>query len=133
MTTVAVLTDVSEGDVRENCRVLCQTLDRVGDKWTVMVVGTLSYSPMRFNALMRAIGGISHRMLTLTLRSLERDGLLTRTAYPTIPPKVEYQLTELGQSLIEPLQVLKGWAVQNQAAIEDARSEFDKTSQGGLS
>jgi DNA-binding HxlR family transcriptional regulator len=131
MTTAVVRTDVSKDDVHENCRALGQALDCVGDKWTVMVVGILSYSPMRFNALMRTIGGVSHRMLTLTLRSLERDGLLTRTAFPTIPPKVEYALTELGRSLIEPLQVLKGWAVENQAAIEVARSEFDKTSQAG--
>jgi DNA-binding HxlR family transcriptional regulator len=93
-----------------------------------MVVGTLAYGPMRFNALMRAIGGVSHRMLTLTLRGLERDGLLTRTAYATIPPKVVYELTGLGRSLIEPLKVLKGWAVENQAAIDIARIAFDKTS-----
>jgi DNA-binding HxlR family transcriptional regulator len=107
------------------CRALGQTLDRIGDKWTVMAVGTLSKGPMRFNAMMRTIGGVSHRMLTLTLRGLERDGLVKRTAYPTIPPKVEYELTELGRSLIEPLKTLASWARQNRPVVEAARARFD--------
>ena len=127
-TTAAIPADLPKDDPYAECRALGQILDRVGDKWAVMVVGTLAYGPMRFNALMRAIGGVSHRMLTLTLRGLERDGLLTRTAYATIPPKVVYELTGLGRSLIEPLKVLKGWAVENQAAIDIARIAFDKTS-----
>lgn len=90
-----------------------------------MVVGALSNGPLRFNAIMREIGGVSHRMLTLTLRSLERDGLVTRTAYATIPPKVEYELTALGRSLIEPLRVLATWAVQHRPAMELAREQFD--------
>src|SRR5437016_4101698 len=102
----------------EECRALGQILDRIGDKWTVMVVGVLSKGPLRFNAIMREIGGVSHRMLTLTLRSLERDGLVTRTAFATIPPKVEYDLTSLGRALIEPLRVLSNWAVENRNAIE---------------
>lgn len=90
-----------------------------------MVVGSLSNGPLRFNAIMREIGGVSHRMLTLTLRGLERDGLVTRTAYATIPPKVEYELTELGRSLIEPLRVLAAWAVQHRPAMERARVKFE--------
>lgn len=90
-----------------------------------MVVGALSKGPLRFNAIMREIGGVSHRMLTLTLRGLERDGLVTRTAYATIPPKVEYELTELGLSLIEPLRTLASWAIQNRPAVEMARAKFE--------
>lgn len=115
----------SEQDDHDECRAAGQVLDRIGDKWTVMVVGILSQGPMRFNALMRAIGGVSHRMLTLTLRGLERDGLVKRTAFPTIPPKVEYELTELGQSLIEPLKSLANWAQSQRPAIEAARRHFD--------
>lgn len=116
----------------DDCRAVGQILDRVGDKWTVMVVGALSAGPLRFNAIMREIGGVSHRMLTLTLRGLERDGLVTRTAYATIPPKVEYELTKLGRSLIKPLRVLGTWAVENRPAMELARAKFDrgKTSAG---
>ncbi|MEF2249020.1 helix-turn-helix domain-containing protein [Ralstonia solanacearum] len=108
----------------EPCRLVLDILNRIGDKWTVMVIGTLSNGPMRFNAIMRAISGISHRMLTLTLRGLEQDGLVKRTAYATIPPKVEYELTELGLSLIEPLRALGEWAVRNQPAIAAARARF---------
>ncbi|WP_245428484.1 winged helix-turn-helix transcriptional regulator [Kumtagia ephedrae] len=120
--------EASAGDEHDHeaCRALGQILDRVGDKWTVMAVGALSKGPLRFNALMRTIGGVSHRMLTLTLRGLERDGLVTRTAYPTIPPKVEYELTPLGRSLIEPLRVLSGWAIENRPAIELSRAAFDR-------
>lgn len=109
------------------CRAVGQILDRIGDKWTVMAVGTLSKGPMRFNAMMRAIGGVSHRMLTLTLRGLERDGLVKRTAYPTVPPKVEYELTELGRSLIGPLKTLAAWAQRNRPATEAARERFDRS------
>ena len=83
-------------DDHATCRAVGQILDRVGDKWSVMAVGTLSKGPMRFNAMMRTIGGVSHRMLTLTLRGLERDGLVKRTVFPTVPPKVEYSLTDKG-------------------------------------
>jgi DNA-binding HxlR family transcriptional regulator len=88
----------------------------------MMVVGTLSDGPMRFNALQRAIAGVSHRMLTLTLRGLERDGLVKRTAFATVPPRVDYELTKLGHSLKPPLQVLAGWVQTNRAAVEDALS-----------
>ncbi|NKQ85617.1 transcriptional regulator [Rhizobium ruizarguesonis] len=109
----------------DDCRAVGQILDRIGDKWTVMVVGALSNGRLRFNEIMRQVGGVSHRMLTLTLRALERDGLVTRTAYATIPPKVEYELTELGRSLIEPLRVLATWAVKHRPTMERARAEFE--------
>lgn len=109
------------------CRVVLEVLDRVGDKWTVLVVGVLANGPTRLNAIMRSATGISHRMLTLTLRNLERDGLIKRTAYATRPPKVEYELNELGRSLIEPLQILASWAMQTRSVIEAARVRFDET------
>jgi len=112
-------------DDHAECREVGRILDLIGDKWTVMVVGALSKGPMRFVAIMRLIGGVSHRMLTITLRGLEREGLVKRTAYPTIPPKVEYELTELGRSLIEPLTALAGWAQQNRPAMEEARMRFE--------
>lgn len=112
-------------EAQAQCKAMAQVLDRVGDKWTVMVVGVLSGGPQRFNAILRTIGGVSHRMLTLTLRGLERDGLVTRTIYPTIPPKVEYELTELGSSLIAPLRALASWGAKSRPAIEEARAKFD--------
>jgi DNA-binding HxlR family transcriptional regulator len=115
---------VSE-DRHTECRALAQVLDRVGDKWTIMVVGALSHGPLRFNALMRRIGGVSHRMLTLTLRGLERDGLVRRTAFATIPPRVDYELTPLGHSLIGPLAGLSQWVKDHRAEIERARRVFD--------
>src|SRR5712692_9766644 len=111
--------------VPEDCRAVSEVLSRVGDKWTVLVVSTLGDGPKRFNELRRALGSISQRMLTLTLRGLERDGLVTRTVFPTIPPRVEYALTRLGRSLLEPVSTLGLWARQNRAAIEAARRRFD--------
>ena len=116
---------VHDEETHAECRAMAQVLDRVGDKWTVMVVGVLSDGPQRFNTILRTIGGVSHRMLTLTLRGLERDGLVTRTVYPTIPPKVEYELTGLGSSLIAPLRTLAAWGRKNRSAIEEARVQFD--------
>ena len=113
--------------VAEDCRAVSEVLARVGDKWTVLVVSTLGDGPRRFNELRRALGSISQRMLTLTLRGLERDGLVTRTAYPTIPPRVEYALTTLGRSLLDPVSELGSWARQNRAAIQEARRRFDAT------
>lgn len=112
-------------DEHHDCKVLGQVLDRIGDKWTVMVVGALSKGPTRFNALQRMIGGVSHRMLTLTLRALERDGLIERTVYPSVPPRVEYELTDIGSSLIKPLSALSAWAQKHRAAIESARERSD--------
>src|ERR1044071_6505334 len=86
--------------VPEDCRAVSEVLARVGDKWTILVVGELGNGPRRFSEIRRALGSISQRMLTLTLRSLERDGLAKRTVFPTVPPKVEYALTPLGRSLL---------------------------------
>ncbi|KQS76518.1 transcriptional regulator [Rhizobium sp. Leaf384] len=109
-----------------DCRAASALLSRIGDKWSVLVVMLLTPGPKRFNALKRALGSISQRMLTLTLRNLERDGLVTRTIYPTIPPKVEYALTDLGQSLREPVQALGSWAFENQDQIDRARLAYDQ-------
>jgi DNA-binding HxlR family transcriptional regulator len=111
--------------VPEDCRAVSEVLERVGDKWTVLVVSTLGDGPKRFNELRRSIASISQRMLTLTLRGLERDGLVTRTVYPTIPPRVDYELTELGHSLLAPVGALGSWARQNRLKIQQARAKFD--------
>jgi DNA-binding HxlR family transcriptional regulator len=109
----------------DTCRALADILARIGDKWSVFVVGNLSRGPMRFNEIKRAVDGISQRMLTLTLRGLERDGLVTRTVYPTIPPRVDYALTEHGRTLIGPLNALADWAKDNSTAVRAARDRFD--------
>src|ERR1044072_4127805 len=111
--------------VPEDCRAVSEVLARVGDKWTILVVGELGNGAKRFNEIRRALGSISQRMLTLTLRGLERDGLVTRTVFPTIPPKVEYELTRLGRSLLEPVSGIGLWARKNMSAIADARKRFD--------
>nr|WP_210277591.1 helix-turn-helix domain-containing protein [Microvirga lupini] len=100
-------------------------MSRVGDKWSVQVVVQMGEGPKRFNELRRAVTGISQRMLTLTLRGLERDGLVTRTVYPTIPPRVDYQLTGLGCSLLKTVRGLGDWAIQNRDEILAARRRFD--------
>ena len=107
------------------CKAMGQILDLIGDKWTIMVVGVLSRGPLRFNEIMRAVGGVSHRMLTLTLRGLERNGLVNRTPFATIPPRVDYELTELGRSLIEPLRTMSGWAIENGQTLEQAKARYD--------
>ena len=100
-------------------------LDRIADKWTIMVIGALAKGSMRFSAMARHIEGVSQRMLTLTLRNLEKDGLIKRTVYPTIPPRVEYELTSLGRTLIEPLTVLYEWAMANASAMDEAREAYE--------
>src|ERR1700686_4772763 len=109
----------------EDCQALGSILARVGEKWTVLIVVLLGDGPKRFNEIKRMVGGISQRMLTFTLRGLERDGLVTRTVYPTIPPRVDYELTELGRTLIEPLAALGAWAMKNRPIVEKARRNFD--------
>src|SRR5579885_1764464 len=111
--------------VAEDCRAVSEVLSRVGDKWTVLVVSTLGDGPKRFNELRKALGSLSQRMLTLTLRGLERDGLVTRTVFPTIPPRVDYELTKLGRSLLEPVSELGAWARRNRVSIVEARRRFD--------
>ena len=107
------------------CRTISGLLQRIGDKWTVLVVQTLSGGSKRFNELRREIPSVSQRMLTLTLRNLERDGLVSRTVTPTIPPRVDYELTELGQSLQKPICGLATWATENVGAIDAAQKRFD--------
>ena len=116
--------------VPEDCRAVSEVLARVGDKWTVLVVSTLGDGPKRFNELRKALGSISQRMLTLTLRGLERDGLVTRTVLPTNPPRVDYELTRLGRSLLEPVSELGSWARKNRPAISEARRKFDAGAPG---
>jgi DNA-binding HxlR family transcriptional regulator len=112
--------------VTNACRPVTDILSRIGDKWSVMIVMLLGPGPKRFNEIRRAINGISQRMLTLTLRGLERDGLVTRTVTPTIPPRVDYELTELGQSLRCPIDALGEWAFANRDKIDAARARFDE-------
>jgi DNA-binding HxlR family transcriptional regulator len=112
-------------DLPGDCRAVSDVLARVGDKWSVLVVTLLGKGPRRFNELRRAIGGISQRMLTLTLRGLERDGLVTRTVLPTVPPRVDYDLTPLGRDLLVPVSALGEWAIRNQPKIARAREAFD--------
>jgi DNA-binding HxlR family transcriptional regulator len=101
----------------ESCVALREVLNRVGDKWSIQVVALLDHGPKRFSHLRRAIDGISQRMLTLTLKGLERDGLVTRTVYPTIPPRVEYELTRVGKTLLEPVTALARWAEKHRFEI----------------
>ena len=110
------------------CRAASEVLARIGDKWTVLVVWTLGGGPRRFNELRKALGSISQRMLTLTLRALERDGLVTRTVFPTVPPRVEYELTKLGRSLLLPVSELGSWARKNRSAIQNSRQRYDSAS-----
>lgn len=107
----------------ESCPVR-DVLDRMGDKWSVLILVTLAHGPLRFNALTRAVPDISRRMLTETLRHLERDGLIWREVTPTTPPAVRYGLTALGTSLMSPLTALVQWAEQHQPAIGAARAAF---------
>src|ERR1700719_4615559 len=109
-----------------DCRGVASILARVGDKWSVFVIMLLGNGPRRFNEIKRMIGGISQRMLTLTLRGLERDGLVTRTVFPTIPPRVDYELTDLGRGLSKPVVALGEWAMAHLDEIEDARARFDR-------
>lgn len=110
----------------QDCRKVSKILARIGDKWSVLVVMLLGDSPRRFNEIKRMVGGISQRMLALTLRGLERDGIMTRTIYPTIPPRVDYELTELGRSLREPVVALGMWAHHHMTQIDSAQRRFDE-------
>jgi DNA-binding HxlR family transcriptional regulator len=112
-----------------SCKAVSGILSRIGDKWSVLVVMLLADGPKRFNEMKKLVGGISQRMLTLTLRGLERDGLVTRTVFPTIPPRVDYELTQLGHSLRVPVQALGSWAFEHLPAIAEARQTFDERAQ----
>ncbi len=110
----------------EECISVREILDRVGDRWSIYIVAQLREGPQRFNHLKRVIEGISQRMLTLTLRGLERDGLISRTVYPTKPPQVEYALTSLGESMAQALAVLLNWADEHRSEITRARAAYDE-------
>ncbi len=103
-----------------------QLLDRIGDTWTVLVILKLGAQPLRFRQLLKSVDGISQRMLTVTLRALERDGLVLRTVFDTKPPSVEYRLTELGKSLLDPITTLTHWALANEELIANSRAIFEK-------
>lgn len=120
-----------EADSRmsQDCRAVSSILARVGDKWSVLVIMLLGDGPKRFNEIKRMVGGISQRMLTLTLRGLERDGLVTRTLFPTIPPRVDYELTDLGRSLWTPVEALGLWVRRHLSDIEAARRRFEQRAQ----
>jgi DNA-binding HxlR family transcriptional regulator len=107
------------------CRGVNGVLQRVGDKWSMLTITALADGPRRFSELRRTIEGISQRMLTLTLRGLERDGLVTRTVTPSIPPRVDYELTELGQSLQQPVGELARWAIDHLTVIQASQQRFD--------
>jgi DNA-binding HxlR family transcriptional regulator len=109
----------------EECLKVSQVLARIGDKWSLLIVTRLGQGPLRFGQLLRSIDDISQRMLTRTLRGLERDGLVCRTVIATLPPRVEYELTDLGRSLQAPVTVLSNWAVENVSAIDAARASYD--------
>jgi DNA-binding HxlR family transcriptional regulator len=130
-TTLTAKSKVSEPSSQQcpNCKRINEVLTRVGDRWSVLVIISLAeYGTLRFNELKRNLG-ISQRMLSLTLRELERDGLVNRTYYPTIPPKVEYNLTPMGESFRDPVNALGNWALENLATIDSAREVYDAASE----
>jgi DNA-binding HxlR family transcriptional regulator len=111
----------------EDCRAVAEILSRIGDKWSVLIVSLLGDGPKRFNEIKRMVGGISQRMLTLTLKGLERDGFVTRTVTPSVPPRVDYALTDLGRDLLRPVAGLGEWAKANQEQVRQARERFDQS------
>jgi DNA-binding HxlR family transcriptional regulator len=112
-------------ETMSECRWVSDTLSRIGDKWSVLVIVHLGQGPLRFGELQRRIGNISQKMLTTTVRGLERDGYLTRTLTPIIPPRVDYELTDLGRELLDPIRGIETFARNNQARIAAARARFD--------
>ncbi|MFF0464486.1 winged helix-turn-helix transcriptional regulator [Streptomyces mexicanus] len=117
--------NILQWDVREGCEVR-QILDRVADKWSLLVIALLENRSLRFNQLRHSIEGISQRMLTVTLRQLERDGLVRRTVHPVVPPRVDYELTPLGVTLHDTIQALVAWTEEHQEEIATARAEYDR-------
>jgi DNA-binding HxlR family transcriptional regulator len=117
---------MSPRHTNETCLAVREVLDRIGDKWSVQIVGRLGDGPKRFGELRREIEAISQRMLTHTLKALERDGLVSRTVHPTVPPSVEYALTPLGQNLLVPIRGLAEWASKNRGAMQRARERYDE-------
>lgn len=124
------MTDPARKSLSQQCSRVSEVLSGIGDKWTVLIVMLLVRGPQRFSELKREVGGIPQRMLTLTLRRLERDGLVRRTVYATVPPCVDYELTALGHSLRQATEVLGRWAIDHLAVIDAARREFDARAEG---
>lgn len=122
--TVSAWSDAHQWDMREDCEVR-QILDRIADKWSLLVLALLAERPLRFSELRRRIDGVSQRMLAVTLRHLERDGLISRTVFPVVPPRVDYALTELGESLGSTVQALVEWTEGHQERIIEARNRYD--------
>jgi DNA-binding HxlR family transcriptional regulator len=120
------MSPVRRPESHEACLAVREVLKRVGDKWSVSIVAQLGEGPLRFSELRRSIEGISQRMLTLTLRGLERDGLVKRTVTPTIPPRVDYELTKVGRTLLEPVQALASWAEEHRFEMQAARDRRDE-------
>lgn len=118
-------TRVPDGHDQEACRPIRHVMERMGDKWSLLVIYQLSAGKLRYNELRRALPNISQRMLTYTLRELERDGLVLRTVIPSVPPRVDYELTPLGANLLVPVQGLVDWALTHQSEMEEARGRFD--------
>ncbi len=114
----------------ENCQPIREMLSRVGDKWSVLILGVLGAERMRFKALHRAVPGISQRVLVVSLRNLERDGLITRTVYATVPPRVEYEVTPRGRSLRDALKPVADWVIAHKEDIAESRKAFDEQGQG---
>ncbi len=110
----------------EPCRRISDILSRIGDKWSLLVIRQLGDGPQRFSQIKRSLGSISQKMLTATLRGLERDGFVTRTVFPTVPPRVDYELTTLGRDLLQPVTVMADWALKNAERIERSRKRFDE-------
>ncbi len=124
-TTEPVVTACGAEGYQDDCGIR-DVLDRIGDKWSVLVVVELAQGVRRFRELQRAVHGISQRMLTLTVRRLERDGLVTRTVHATVPPQVDYELTAMGHSLTHLLRALTEWSAEHRAAIADSRHAWDE-------
>ncbi len=123
-------TVLSKGNVYDGECPTRQVLDRIGDKWAALIIGLLEGGTMRFSELQHQIGGISQKMLTQTLRSLERDGLVSRTIYAEVPPRVEYTLTPLGKTLCPPLAAIRRWSEEYILEVSEARTRYDARNAG---
>jgi DNA-binding HxlR family transcriptional regulator len=111
------------------CAAVDQLVALIGEKWTILVLGALTKQPtLRYNELQRAVSGISQRMLTLTMKKLEENGLVKRTVFPTVPPRVDYELTPLGRTLVKPIRALLDWTIENRAAMAATRLVYAKAS-----
>ncbi len=128
--TLTIPTPASETCDLEGTQIVREIFNRVGDKWTLLVIRVLDAGPSRFTALRDNVPGISQRMLTLTLRQLERDGLVSRTVHPAVPPRVDYALTELGITLVPPIVALANWAVEHELDIRSSRDDYDDAASG---